>query len=1716
MRNPFEEFINSRAQKGFPGNDQLAAIILPLLEEVETFHTAGKVAPLHRFDTLLVTGECLDIDETFIREPVYNTAALSAVMDNQSSVIQITGTRIARTDADQGYTDITDGRLLEKETLTADDIREPVYLTAYRSYEAVLGHHDALTDIYWLGLVMMSVATGLNLYLPEDCRSFVDNRRNLNTICPKLHPSIANLIEEMTELDRSLRSRDLREVIGRLKSFRNYNPEQTIDLTTIEAYRHSPLAGRKQVVLQKLRSRLFDTSRRNRLLYFKSNMRFLNLTVASFPLSLNLNYVKAEHLFYWQDAIAGKVSKAQSLHLNTYLRIEESPYTLPALDKIRQETQKDINEYGMSQLRLAVAFLHWYNLKEDEQERISTPLILVPASLKKKKSLRKDDDYILEFEDTEAEVNPILRYMLAETYNIRLPERIDLEETDLLTFYHQLQEQIEQARQGIKIALIDKPRIKLIHNIAQRTANVYAQRIRQRQRGMHSYSHFDYSYEAGNFQPLGVQLFRNYVSSGENYLENIIGSDPLPPSQGQAHNLTEAKDTYVHDEGVHNPHHWEFDLCHMVLGNFNYRKMSLVRDYNEALETGAGQHIFDQLFSDEVKKIPVTTAAPAAGLAQQYTVVPGDPTQLHSVMRSRNDQSYIIQGPPGTGKSQTITNLIADFIANGKKVLFVCEKMAAVEVVYHRLKSKGLHEMCCLIHDSQGDKKNMIADLKATYESYLNNDLSSDLIGRERFAAIDALQTDLDLLENLHRFSGTLFETAGQPVYRLWNRLLQIKEGAAINPVHPERSSVLPGYKAWLESGEVIRKITSQLQRYHPDTTLSRHPVRHFNTAATRIQQWSVATIEAKLKQLTGLLETLCNTDGSIAALKIPELKQIILETEQLKEFALNNNLPLLDESDSRSKELKKQMQQISQLRKKVQQAETQNKGWTRKLPEQELKTALAQVERFEHSFFKFLSGTWRRVKKAIRNHYDFSTHEVQPAYSEVIKNLLEEYRLNAEHTEAEENTREQFNLQELEADWHKIQAFRAGQDEQSRQRIKKWKEQPEMLLRLNNSAAQLLDAEHILSYTWNGFRNITLEALQQQVKALTADLGQLPELLHYLEQLDLADPALQNIVREENIQPQELELLLLENTLQKLYHQYAATEKLTTELVDELAAGIEKKHLELLDINARYIRAKHRTDFINRLLLTEKSASVLNPAEKELKKIYINGRRTLEHEFTKSRRYKSIRELADGDTGIVLRDIKPVWLMSPLSVSDALPLAESNFDVVIFDEASQITLEEGIPPMFRAAKSIIVGDEMQMPPTNFFSAGNTDPDDLNEVQQDAEEEQISLDADSLLTQGARKLEHVMLGWHYRSRNESLISYSNAAFYQGALLTIPDRKMFTTANPSITVHQPEDAKANMEAAFHRSISYHYLPKGVYDERKNADEANYIAYLVREILQSGSKKTIGIVAFSMEQQGQIEDALYRLQEQDPAFDTLVEQEYQRTDEGHFTGLFVKNLENVQGEERDIIIISTCYGYNTQGKMYMNFGPINRKGGEKRLNVIFSRAKNNVIVVSSIKHTDIKNDYNDGARYFARYLQYAEHISNGAVEQAAQVLNSLGKQKTKEEQEQETVRLTVTDQISRFLETQGWQVSADIGQSLFKCSLAVRKAQDHEFRLGILIDDERHYSNNNVFEQYVQRPAIMRSFGWKVQRIQTRDWLNRQEAMKTLLLEQLSATEKPSED
>ena len=250
-------------------------------------------------------------------------------------------------------------------------------------------------------------------------------------------------------------------------------------------------------------------------------------------------------------------------------------------------------------------------------------------------------------------------------------------------------------------------------------------------------------------------------------------------------------------------------------------------------------------------------------------------------------------------------------------------------------------------------------------------------------------------------------------------------------------------------------------------------------------------------------------------------------------------------------------------------------------------------------------------------------------------------------------------------------------------------------------------------------------------------------------------------------------------------------------------------------------------------------------------------------------------------------------------------------------------------------------------------------------------------------------------------------------------------------------------------------------------------------------------TLGIVAFSEAQQEEINDALQRLARDDVDFASHLEEELERSDDEQFVGLLVKNLENIQGDERDIIILSVCSGFAPNGKIRMNFGPINRSGGEKRLNVAFSRAKQNMCVVSSITGVNITNDYHEGAYCLKQYLNYAEAASIGNAEAAARILGSLDPRQGSDAEDRASPEILV-DQVAAALIAKDYVVDTDIGQSHFRCDLAVRKQGDDAFRLGILIDGAGFYQQSDLLEREMLRPRLLRNFGWTITHVLASHW------------------------
>jgi hypothetical protein len=623
-----------------------------------------------------------------------------------------------------------------------------------------------------------------------------------------------------------------------------------------------------------------------------------------------------------------------------------------------------------------------------------------------------------------------------------------------------------------------------------------------------------------------------------------------------------------------------------------------------------------------------------------------------------------------------------------------------------------------------------------------------------------------------------------------------------------------------------------------------------------------------------------------------------------------------------------------------------------------------------------------------------------------------------------------------------------------------------------------------------------TLDQLGSHLVQIEACLGQLHELYPELSEVLELPAEFQRMLRTVPEDPAGLEWRMATAALAAAYRSDRTLIHFTGRVFDRHAQSMEKSYSRWMTLNGEMIVDAVSSIFRERVRISNTPASQLSATEKTLKQEYARGRRDLEHEFGKTMRYKSIRDLVEGDSGKVIFDLKPVWLMSPLSVADTLPLVADQFDVVVFDEASQIRLEEAVPALTRARQVIVVGDEMQLPPSEFFSASGGEEDDLT-VEEDGEAIAVDLSSDSFLSHATQTMPSTMLRWHYRSREEALISFSNNAFYRGDLLTIPDNMLPQARKPEIVAASHADAERNLDRVLDQGMSFHRLPNAIYENRQNALEAEYIAHLVRALLRREAGLSIGIVAFSEAQQSNIDAAIDRLAAADPDFRNRLEDEIDREVDGQLCGLFIKNLENVQGDERDVIILSICYGPDEKGKMLMNFGPINQPGGEKRLNVVFSRAKQHMVVVTSITHDAITNIYNDGAMCLRNYLEYAAAVSRGDRAGADRVLAVLSASRSKSASSQVT-DVVVAD-IHRALTERGWEVDLAVGKSDFRCDMAVRVPDDSCYRLGIQVDTQLYYSNRNVIEQCVLRPGIMRAFGWQTLFVLSKDWLENSSAI-----------------
>ena len=1706
----FLEFLNAGIERGgFSADDALAAL-LPLMRQVLQTHAAGKVAPLNGVDALRLTGERhLAFDPSMALAPQRNASRVNAVQQALSHAVDIVGHSRHVSDVDEGSyrvknLDVGDG---------SAEITRPVFLPAYKNWEHAVGHHDELTDIFSLGMLLASLACGLDFTDAGDLELFAHARGNLFALNARLHPVIASLIGQMTELNRHRRAQDLEEVIKQLANYRE-QPVTDFDTTflRIEGFKESPLAGKRRIIQTHLRDRLFEISRRNRLIYFKPTLQTLNLTVASVPLMLDYRNIRLGQLFVWHADLAQTIIQGAPMSLSKYLRFEDAPYIPGVLDKIISEARRDRAEYGFAQLRLVLCFLRWNNLKEAPEERIHSPLLLLPVELTKKKGVR--DHYLLDPTTTEAEVNPALRHHLKSLYNLDLPEAIDLRETTLQQFHEVLQSRIRASEPGVTLNLLERPQIDLIHQRAKLRLDQYRRRLKLKGRSAKADRPQEYSYSRENFRPLGLQLFLEKVRPRPLPLSDVAGAAPAPrpmhivdPHPPREKTFEADRQMFALREGDsnQNPYSWDLDLCSLTLGNFNYRKMTLVRDYTNLIDADQASVPFDTIFSLSPRPTE-EEAPPPLPAAEQHLIIPCDATQASAIAKVRGGRSYIIQGPPGTGKSQTITNLIADYVARGKRVLFVCEKRAAIDIVYHRLRQQGLDELCCLIHDSQTDKKEFVQNLKQTYEKYLNAREGEDY-DKARAAALRAIEQDIAQLARFNEAMRQQHQACGVPLRGLLHRLIEVRaETQSLPELSPELEEQLPDYHNWLQYGELISRLETALRDLGFEPQFTQRTVRWLRKDVLECDR-PLESIRACLDKAETLLE---RVESALELSGLPgelwdtleEINALLAFAARIRELAEHNLLPLLNPGTPEAQRYMALATQIEDQQRAQAQASEKAAGWKSPLAPDDAQNALTQARAFEGSIFRFLQPAFWRLRKILRERYDFGRHAVVPSYSKVLEELTTLHQAQAALEETRRMAQREWHTTDLTSFQSIVADIRSGSVHPSvrsfMQRLASSPDARSWVLTLAEIHTEFSELDRTLSTLLAEHGQFDFNTLTETLSALREEMSILPELLPLLLEVAQLPELFARALRYVDLPLSAFEPAMGLKSLNLVYREDRGLSRMEGRTLEQRLQRLENSYRELLKLNARCIRAAVRRKFREHVQVSSLPAAQLTEEQKAFKKVYSAGRRELEHEFGKSMRYKSIRDLAAGNSGKVIEDLKPIWLMSPLSVSDTLPLDTNLFDVVIFDEASQIPVEEAIPALYRSSQVIVVGDEMQLPPTSFFSAGRAEDEEGVTVEEEGERIKVDLDSDSFLTQSAINLPSTLLAWHYRSRYESLISFSNAAFYTGNLFTIPDRQIPPLERRELRITAAEQGSANAEATLERSISFHFVENGVYESRRNPSEAAYIAQLVRELLMRATKLTIGIVAFSEAQQTEIEDALERLGEEDSEFAARLEAEFTREDNDQFCGLFVKNLENVQGDERDIIIMSVCYGYDAHRKMLMNFGPINQKGGEKRLNVIFSRAKHHMAIISSIKYHDITNEYNDGANSLRNFLRYAETTSCGDYATARQVLEALNPLARKA-LAPETQRDAVVEDIATALRSRGYLVDLNAGQSRFRCDLAVRRAQDKFYELGVLVDTDAHYSNRDLLERYLTQPSILRAFGWRVRLVLTKDWFHDREGV-----------------
>ncbi|MCB0032534.1 MAG: DUF3320 domain-containing protein [Anaerolineales bacterium] len=1132
---------------------------------------------------------------------------------------------------------------------------------------------------------------------------------------------------------------------------------------------------------------------------------------------------------------------------------------------------------------------------------------------------------------------------------------------------------------------------------------------------------------------------------------------------------------------------WSVEHDTAVVAFFSFSKLLMLNDLDPtnwpADKNPAVHPVIRALLSEEGFLAPPldnnTPIDQRIKLSHSHQVVDADSSQALAILDVHDGRNLVIQGPPGTGKSQTITNLIAEAVGHGKTVLFVSEKMAALDVVKRRLDGLGLGDAALELHSHKATKAAVVEEIGRTMA-----------LGQPQE---QGLFTELgDLMQVTHRLNdyATAMNTpiyhSGRTPYEAYGRLIQLKQ--TLEGIELPQPPTLSMYGWSAEKYATVRQHLALMQehfgrmgppRQHPFYGSLRDTAQPDDE--TRIRAVGQQTAEA-FSRLRGRTAEVALLFGLSEPQTMAEIKQTVTAAERIV------NAPNLFALDIANRAWYNQAPQITaalDAGERIAYLQQEYDDWL--IPaawSQDVLDIRQPLIVHGNRTFRFLSSDYREAKNKLLGLCRQELPETAAQQVALVDAILEVQ----EHFPTVK-THETLLAQLFGARWNGLENT-------------KWYELINAgywVISLHKEINEGAYPDEILAYLSQGFDVDKRTALQTAVVEATAALESYEANWRTLRQLITITAQVQALAAHE----QQLWRYVREAhrfgewiTYQQHTRHGPAADLLTLWpavenwplLGQQLVNYFDHLYFEQLvdtTLNANPIlgnfegqtqqTAVELFQYLDAEFLRQNRYRLAHEHWRKLPQFTAAGQiGLLQHEVSKKRSHLPIRQLVT-EAGPAMQRIKPIFMMSPLSIAMYLPPDTLEFDLVIFDEASQVRPVEAFGAIMRGRQTVVVGDSRQLPPTTFFDRVLSSGSDNGLIEEDDDDEFtdefITASNESILDLFVAKgAPQRMLRWHYRSRHESLIAISNREFYSNQLILFPS---------------PDANRSEV------GLKLRHLPDTVYDRggtRTNAQEAQAVAAAVMAHARTSPELTLGVAAFSSAQREAIEEALERLRREN--LDT----------ESFFNAhtaepFFVKNLENVQGDERDVIFISIGYGRDAEGKVNLNFGPLNPAGGERRLNVLITRSRRRCEVFTNIKADDIdlNRTQSHGIAALKAYLAYAE---NGQLEELAPAIPR-----------QTTIFEKV---IGEALTAAGYQIVQEVGRNGVVIDVAVRDPREPQrYLLGILCDGDNYGRALFARDRDRIQPAVLNGLGWNIQRVWSTTWVNAPRESAAHLIETIQA-------